>query len=454
MNNTIELKSISELLGLNFFIPSYQRGYRWSEPHIRDLLQDIYSFAIRAKISEREFYCLQPIIVKKREGINFNENREEYEIIDGQQRLTTIRVLFSYLIKNHLNGEPLEQEYDKPLYTIRYETRPESTDFLDHFQETTDDNILIINNENIDFYYIRKAYEYIDKWFKEQNKQRNAREAILQTLINNNNDKTQYGIVKVIWYEIKENKTNPIDTFIRINLGKISLTNAELIKALFLQERNFGEGDAAKLKQLKIAQKWDLIENEMQKDNFWWFLNKTKNKVSSHIEFIFNMICNEDICVDQDIIGKDKDRTFRYYVYRFGTDPDNIRIKKLWDEIENRYETLKEWYSNPVWYHYIGFLVFCGKSISQINTLLNIKSIKTKEEVTNELIKEIKKEFQNLIWIKEDNELHLNLTYVPENSSMLRKFFLLFNLEYINKQCNNKNLIYYFPFKSFKIVGN
>jgi len=65
MTNGINLYTISEILGKNFFIPSYQRGYRWAEQQVTDLLNDIYSFAIKKNKSEKEFYCLQPIVVRK-----------------------------------------------------------------------------------------------------------------------------------------------------------------------------------------------------------------------------------------------------------------------------------------------------------------------------------------------------------------------------------------------------
>lgn len=42
--NKIELKSVSELLGMKFFIPSYQRGYRWTKQQVEDLLNDINEF--------------------------------------------------------------------------------------------------------------------------------------------------------------------------------------------------------------------------------------------------------------------------------------------------------------------------------------------------------------------------------------------------------------------------
>mgnify|MGYP003556422918 CR=1 FL=1 len=62
-NNVIELKSIGELLGKNFFIPSYQRGYRWTGQQVKDLLDDIDEF--RANSKGNGFYCLQPLVVKK-----------------------------------------------------------------------------------------------------------------------------------------------------------------------------------------------------------------------------------------------------------------------------------------------------------------------------------------------------------------------------------------------------
>jgi uncharacterized protein with ParB-like and HNH nuclease domain len=62
--NKIGLKSIKELLGMNFFIPAYQRGYRWKETQVKQLLDDIWQF--RENKTEGEFYCLQPVVVTKR----------------------------------------------------------------------------------------------------------------------------------------------------------------------------------------------------------------------------------------------------------------------------------------------------------------------------------------------------------------------------------------------------
>ena len=62
--NDLRLKSIFDLLDKNYFIPSYQRGYRWERRQIEDLLDDLYAFA-KSKKDVESFYCLQPVILKQ-----------------------------------------------------------------------------------------------------------------------------------------------------------------------------------------------------------------------------------------------------------------------------------------------------------------------------------------------------------------------------------------------------
>jgi uncharacterized protein with ParB-like and HNH nuclease domain len=101
--NIIEMKSVSNLLGLKFFIPSYQRGYRWNDQQVEDLLNDINDFRPENinNSDEKTWYCLQPLVVKKvkKADSHSDETIEEedwYEVIDGQQRLTTIYLIIHY----------------------------------------------------------------------------------------------------------------------------------------------------------------------------------------------------------------------------------------------------------------------------------------------------------------------------------------------------------------------
>ena len=73
------LKSVYDLLDKNYFIPSYQRGYRWGKEEVEYLLEDIYEIPLGQK------YCLQPVVVKNVNTV--------YELIDGQQRMTTLYLI-------------------------------------------------------------------------------------------------------------------------------------------------------------------------------------------------------------------------------------------------------------------------------------------------------------------------------------------------------------------------
>src|SRR5690554_6292067 len=114
MAEEIKLCSVSELFGKHFFIPAYQRGYRWEMRQITDLLKDILEFQKKANsraLGLGEFYCLQPLIVL------YREEEDIWEVVDGQQRLTTMYILLSYLATRGDYGIPPE------LFYIEYETR-------------------------------------------------------------------------------------------------------------------------------------------------------------------------------------------------------------------------------------------------------------------------------------------------------------------------------------------
>ena len=90
-----------------------------------------------------------------------------------------------------------------------------------------------------------------------------------------------------------------------------SLTNSELIKALFLNSSNFEKDkfDKVRLKQLEISNEWDRIEQELQNDMFWYFL-KGDDKKTNRIELIFDLMNNE---VDE----TDNYSTFRFFSKKF-----------------------------------------------------------------------------------------------------------------------------------------
>ena len=74
-DSSIRLRSINSLLideegqPTRFWIPAYQRGYRWAPLQVTQLLDDVWEFIQTSEGGHRQaFYCLQPLVIKARTG--------------------------------------------------------------------------------------------------------------------------------------------------------------------------------------------------------------------------------------------------------------------------------------------------------------------------------------------------------------------------------------------------
>ncbi|MGV0757422.1 DUF262 domain-containing protein [Empedobacter brevis] len=397
--NFITLKTVNEILGENFFIPAYQRGYRWTSQQVKDLLNDIAEFTPKENLEtgEKTWYCLQPVIVKQIE--------DKWDVIDGQQRLTTI-----FLILNYLNQGYAENRR-KRLFSLEYETRNGSEDFLKNrlLEENIDDT-------NIDYFFISSAYQTIANWFNDKGQNFD---------ISNFESKFLFS-TKVIWYEIIQN--DAIEIFTRINLGKIPLTNAELIKALFLNSSNFEDkkdNSKIRLKQLEIASEWDRIEYALQDDSLWYFLNNTESDFATRIEYIFDLIADKPKEVEDEYF------TFRYFCEKFKQEKEE-EIVSNWQTVKKYFQTLEEWFSDRELYHKIGFLITSGTNLKDI---LRNKNNKTKLQFLDFLNKEILSKIDVVI---EDLEY---------GNGKVRPILLFHNIQ---TMLNNREETNRFPFNRYK----
>ncbi len=417
MSTSIGLKTVFELLGNKFFIPDYQRGYRWTAIQVKQLLDDIWNFCKKENKKEGEFYCLQPIVVKK-------HNEDEWEVIDGQQRLTTIYLILKFIVEEHLRRN-LKEAYNRDIFEINYDVRRQSKEFLERIGNDVDNC-----DNNIDFFHICKSYETIKKWFADNNFNYNSFNKFLSIFLANEDADFP---VKVIWYEIEETENNnSIDIFTRLNIGKIPLTNSELIKALFLQRGNFSK-NLASLKQIQIATEWDNIEKTLQDDSFWYFIYNPENpiKYDNRIEYIFDLM-------------KDRKPESEYYhtfneFYKDFFKDEKPDIDKIWLEIKKYFLTFEEWYRDHILYHYIGFLIDCGFPISQIK---NKSEDRTKIEFRDYLIEEIRRQIK--LNTKEVEELNYKDN---KDKIKIKKILLLFNIQTI---LDSQKSEMRFPFHKFK----
>ncbi|MDR1760788.1 MAG: DUF262 domain-containing protein [Fibrobacter sp.] len=402
--NNIELKTVSELLGMNFFIPSYQRGYRWTKQQVNDLLDDICDF----KPLKDEWYCLQPLVVKQK-------SKTEWEVIDGQQRLTTIFLIIHYfnemLVRKQKISEPI----------IAYQTRNNSYQFLKDMK-AEDDNSVIINELNIDYQHISSAYQAINDWVTEKKKGK----------FDENDFQSKFKEkTKIIWYETDPTQDGR-DIFSRINMGKIPLTNAELIKALFLNSSNFKtensvDEERIRLKQLEIATEWDIIETDLHNEEFWLFINQEENNTETRIEFLFELLVGKSDNTEDNYF------TFRKFNEKFTENTQKV-ISENWKEIKRCFQTLQNWFENRELYHKIGFLITVGENI---NVLIDKSQEKNKESFIDFIDEKIESKFTN-VQIDE-------VGY--KNSDIVRKVLLLHNIQTL---LNNKKENSRFPFNRYK----
>lgn len=407
--NKLVLKSINDLLGSKFYIPSYQRGYRWKNQQVEDLLKDLWEFKTNPPKQddgkEKPFYCLQPVVIKPTENDN-------WEVIDGQQRLTTILIILNYFNQT-------EFKTPKQVFDIKFETRTDSEEFLDNINDEA------LASKNIDYFHINNAYNVISNWFDEKEKTNSAaKNEFYPVLVND---------TKIIWYEVNDG-SDTIDIFTRINMGKIPLTNAELIKALFLKNTNFKKvsPDKIRLKQLQIASEWDKIEYTLQENSFWYFISNNSRNFATRIEYIFDLMKDKK---------KDDEEYFTFYAFNddFEKSKDtneNPDIDAIWLKIKKYFLTFEEWYKDRELYHLIGFLLTVNTDIIY---LLEKSENKTKTEFKAFLIEEIKTKVQFQI-----EELDF---YKSKAKARIKTILLLFNIQTI---VLNENSNIRFPFDSYK----
>ena len=457
--NEINIRSIGSLLNEKFRVPRYQRGYRWDKQQITELLDDILEYSqniCKKSMNIGKFYCLQPIVVRSANWKEKRNNEAEIEvsgwdIIDGQQRLTTLFVILSYLDEFRITN------YDgiSNKYSITFETRDECIEFIGNngFKQG-------INENNIDFYHISKCYQFVDDWFKDKLIKRLE---ILKTILDNENN------ISVIWYEIKDD-SDPIDIFTRLNIGKIPLTDAELIKALILQGDKYPENEQRYVKQRldEIAAEWDEMEKTFKDEKFWYFLTNDDKSVRG-IEFIFNLLANE---WNEEIVKNDKNgkiniesKRFAYIVFNKYIEhkrkefldkyPDKDKkidyiepINDIWKDIKELFCIFAEWYSNHTLYHYIGFLLTVNNK--DIKDLIHLSKKTDKSIFVNELRRKIGIEINYKVKKNGNSNEYKNLSDYAynEDNNIIINILLLFNIETIIKSFKKEN--YRFPFHLYK----
>lgn len=419
------LKSIEELLDFNFRIDAYQRGYRWDTAQVYSLLTDIDEFMPEFQ----SFYCLQPLVLRKIDDTT-------YELIDGQQRTTTISLILMYfksksyqLLYTTRNTEDngINSFIERiPTLPIPEFSIPEGIDSFGAIDSLIfnfwKENIIVDSPEinTVDNFYFYKNYVVISNWFSQFDAE--AIEIFKHKL---------YHQTKVIWY-VEDDASDDkqiIEKFINFNEGKIELEQAELIKALFVLDiAKTPNAVQRQYEENQFADDWNLIEHQMSEQKFWQFVTSNKNdeNLANKINLLFQL---------HNGFGKSEDKFYNYRKYENAFKNNVESCKPDWANITQLYNNLEEWFFDRTSYHLVGTIIHLTEfNISKVLEMAN-ESI-TKTIFRNKLRGLISDEFS-----KEKYELEK----IKYGDSAVFKMLFLYNIALTETE----DLETFFPFYRF-----
>lgn len=334
--------------GKQFIVPSYQRGYKWNRENVFKLLDDLKSFEKSNMDKPNSFYCIQNITIVPL------EDKSGWNVVDGQQRLTTIYILLSYLRKYYYSDTNLAF-FSNP-DSLKYNVREETGKYLKENVFTGivwDSEILPDSAKLKDQWYILDVAKGIKDWFDTEGNS-------LQT-------KTVTDRLKLIVNNMESPTVSEEEIFAGLNGGKVDLDGADLVRAVLItrsaKEKYYGS-PAEKVKEFRMR-----IALELDEMNLWWaqkeqktyyeqFLPENKLKISNfkHASYPIGLLYKLYFLLYSN--------TEEYFGIEFFENGRNFNSKsdddhwELYETLIHLHHTLQMWFTDPLLYHWIGYLIF------------------------------------------------------------------------------------------------
>ncbi len=304
MNNDM-LKSVKKLSEMrwHFRIPYYQRGYRWKRQQVWQLLEDLNAFR---SCEETPFYFLQALAIA--------HGGKEYRVVDGQQRLTTLKLILSTLMEKdvELHGVSIEIEYDRDA------------------------------DGTIDQYYKSVAKECIHEYF----------EGRTESWLTEFSKKVIES--KFLVYEVPEDEETA--TFARLNSGKIKATDSELVKCVMLTP----QGDELPEVTLERVTEWDYMERTLDDNRFHAFLAHINMwKADDRMTLLFRYAGFMPSAKQQ------KNETHPFLACLEETLKGKTRTE-VWRKISFTFSQMRYWFLHSITCHAVGWYIHCGFADAQL----------------------------------------------------------------------------------------
>jgi hypothetical protein len=354
----LDHKYVGDITG-RFFVAGYQRGYRWDTTDVKRLLDDIWHALDNN--SSKQPYNLQPVVVKLRQP-GSTEQPCLWELVDGQQRLTTLYLILLYMRNAGLN------RVDLP-YELHYETRPGSADFLERLANDDQPD----HDRNIDYYHLFEAYKYIGEWFEAHgNRTQYAANRFYAAL---------FETVRVIWYQAPAHM-EATALFTRLNVGKIPLTDAELVKALLLSKVKSEHPHRA----AEVASQWDIIERDLHTPELWGFISSdTSGSADDRYPTRISLLL-DTLAPSLSQFGR---RPPRYHTFESLRSQIEHKPMAFWMQVLNLHDLMLGWFNNRSLYHKVGYLVLTGIAFGQLARLAQDQSKSKFEYQLDQRIKKV-----------------------------------------------------------------
>ncbi len=247
-----------------FLIPEYQRSYVWDSDNINDLLDDLW-YAYTNKRDDE--YFLGSLVLKKTEEQNFNE----FEVLDGQQRLTTF-FIFMAVLRDIAADKDLREACHERIFqkANKYKKIPERTRLEYKIRDDVGDFVnkyLVEENGTLKTEEIKKSESRNNISIKHMS-------SAIQTIKNFLNKKPpeeiegfgEFLAEKPIFISVStESMEDAFRMFTILNNRGVPLTSADILKSI-----NIGIID--KKLQDTYAATWEKIESDLG-ENFDRFLS-------------------------------------------------------------------------------------------------------------------------------------------------------------------------------------
>lgn len=355
-----------------FNIPAYQRGYKWGSKSDNDpvpvLLNDLWS-AFQKDATKK--YYLQYITISKKGTL--------MEVIDGQQRLTTLSIMlsaFSFLLKDldNISLDKLKYAIRPSIFDSQIYPKKEFKLFVEQSWSENGIELNGIMTNNQDVFYIHQASKRITAFFI--NKEEDLIKEFYDFLINQ---------VMIIVNSVESHIPGE-KVFKNLNSKKVPLTEVDLIKALLLTKisRNTGGEDSKKhfreILEMRAAKgrKWDEISAQSNNAEFSAFYFSEGKGFEGLLLLVAVTNGYEPTTLDND-------RHYPLFNF-FNNHSDNA--KKLFEEICLFYDILFDWFENPKTHNLLGFAFFSkgNKQDFRFNFIKENHKL-PKDELVQELLK-------------------------------------------------------------------